>query len=193
VPMTEDSPFPAAVRASDADREVVAERLSDALADGRLSVDEHRQRIDRLYVTKTRAELVPLTADLGTCVRHGRQVPVERVRPQVAIVSSSMSRPTGRVGGRILALGLLGNMRIDLSHAAIDEGGVEIISNATLGAVDIVVPQDARVKMTGFPLLGVLSPTVKPGPTDGPTVTVRASALLGSVTIHRAEPEQAEG
>jgi hypothetical protein len=41
--------------------------------------------------------------------------------------------------------------------------------------------------MTGFPLVGSLSPTREPGPADGPHVKVSAFALLGSVTIHRAK------
>lgn len=190
--MTEENPARPVVRASDADRDRVAGLLGDALADGRLTNDEHGQRLDRVYASKTRADLEPLTADLDTSPRREGRHParVERVRPQVAVLSSSMARPTGHVRGRVVATGLLGNARIDLSHATIDEGGVEIVSNAILGAIDVVVPADARVKMTGFPLLGSLSPTVQPGPSTGPQVTVKALAVLGSVTIHRAEPDQ---
>ena len=54
------------LRASDADRERVAGLLGEALADGRLTVDEHRERIGILYATRTIDELTPLTADLGT-------------------------------------------------------------------------------------------------------------------------------
>lgn len=193
--MTEEDPPRAIVRASDADRDRVAELLGEALADGRLTNAEYSQRLDQVYASKTRADLAPLTSDLGASGPRGRgrhPVSVERVRPQVAILSSSMARPTGHVRGRIMATGLLGNARIDLSHATIDDDGIQIVSNAILGAIDIVVPTDARVKMTGFPLLGTLSPTVKPGPVDGPQVEVKASAVLGSVTIHRAKPDQPE-
>ena len=179
------------LRASDADRERVAGLLGEALADGRLTADEHRERIDLLYATRTLDELSPLTADLGTGRRDGERqrsaVPVERVAPQVSILSSSMARPTGRVEGQMVAFAFLGNARIDLTHASLDEDGVEITAQAIVGAVDIVVPPDARVTMTGFPLVGSLSPTREPGPADGPHVKVSAFALLGSVTIHRAE------
>lgn len=197
--MSQDNPSQAVLRASDADRDQVAELLNAALADGRLTDEEHRQRLDQLYASKTHADLAPLTSDLTLSGSHLQRrqptqpSPVERVRPQVAILSSSMARPTGHVGGRISATGLLGSACIDLSYATINEGGVEIVSNAVLGTVDIVVPAEARVKMTGFPLLGSLSPTVKPGPSDGPQVKVKGTALLGSVTIHRAKPEQSEG
>jgi len=185
------------LRASDADRDRVAGLLGEALADGRLTADEHRERIDLLYATKTHGELAPLTADLGTgprdVERQRSAVPVERVAPQVAILSSSMARPTGRVEGRIVGVGFLGEARIDLAYASLGEDGVEITAQAIIGRVDIVVPPDARVTMTGFPLLGELSPTREPGPADGPHVKVTAFALLGSVTIHRAEVKEDGG
>jgi DUF1707 SHOCT-like domain/Cell wall-active antibiotics response LiaF, C-terminal len=185
------------LRASDADRERVAGLLGEALADGRLTVDEHRERIDRVYASKTHDELAPLTADLGTGGRgvEGQRsaVPVERVAPQVAILSSSVARPTGHVEGRMVGVGFLGNARIDLTYASLGEDGVEITAQAIMGAVDVVVPPDARVTMTGFSLLGSLSPTREPGPAGGPHVKVSAFALLGSVTIHRAEVKEGDG
>ena len=185
------------LRASDADRDRVAGLLGEALADGRLTADEHRERIEILYASRTLDELAPLTADLGTgrrdVERQRSAVPVERVAPQVAILSSSVARPTGRVEGRIVGVGFLGEARIDLSYASLGEDGVEITAQAIVGSVDVIVPPEARVTMTGFPLLGQLSPTREPGPADGPHVKVSAFALLGSVTIHRAEVKEGDG
>jgi hypothetical protein len=184
------------LRASDADRERVAGLLGEALADGRLTADEHRERIDLLYAARTLDELVPLTADLGTGRRDVERprsaVLVKRVGPQVAILSSSTARPTGRVAGRMVGAAFLGEARIDLSHASLDEEGVKIAALAILGQVDIVVPPDARVTMSGFPLIGELSPTREPGPADGPHVKVSAFVLLGSVTIHRAKAKKGD-
>jgi predicted membrane protein len=101
-----------------------------------------------------------------------------------------MARPTGHVAGRLVGVAVLGDARIDLTHASLDQDGVEITAQAILGAVNIVVPPDARVTMTGFPLVGSLSTTREPGPADGPHVKVSAFTLLGSVTIHRAEPKE---
>lgn len=196
-PMPGDDRAELPLRASDADRDRVAGLLGDALADGRLTADEHRERIDLLYASRTHDELVPLTADLGTGRsdvgrRAAAAAPVVRVTPQVAILSSSVARPAGRVGGRMVGVGFLGDARIDLTYASLDQEGVEITAQAIVGAVDIVVPPDARVTMTGFVLLGSLSPTRTPGPADGPHVKVSAFALLGSVTIHRAKARQAD-
>jgi hypothetical protein len=53
-----------AVLASDADRDAVARVLNEAFADGRLTADEHRDRVHAAYATRTLPELAGLTADL---------------------------------------------------------------------------------------------------------------------------------
>ncbi|TQM03079.1 DUF1707 SHOCT-like domain-containing protein [Pseudonocardia kunmingensis] len=59
------SPIPApGLRASDAEREAVADRLRAAAADGRLTMAEADERQAVAYAAVTREELVPLTADL---------------------------------------------------------------------------------------------------------------------------------
>ena len=58
-----DAPLPD-VRASDADRERVVERLRQATADGQLTPDELEDRLNTTYAARFRRELMPLTADL---------------------------------------------------------------------------------------------------------------------------------
>jgi Domain of unknown function (DUF1707)/2TM domain len=52
------------LRASDADRERVAERLRAAAGEGRLSSDELEERLESAFSARTGAELEPLVADL---------------------------------------------------------------------------------------------------------------------------------
>lgn len=52
------------VRASDAERELVVERLTRALTAGRLTPDEFEQRSGVAYTARTRGELAELTRDL---------------------------------------------------------------------------------------------------------------------------------
>ena len=54
----------AVIRASDGDREAAAARLNQAAGDGRLTLQEFSERLDRAYAARTRAELAPLTACL---------------------------------------------------------------------------------------------------------------------------------
>ena len=52
------------VRASNAERELVVERLCRALSQGRLSVDEFDERTTAAYAAQTRGDLADLTRDL---------------------------------------------------------------------------------------------------------------------------------
>jgi hypothetical protein len=52
------------LRAADADRERIAERLRMSHAEGRLDLDEFQQRLDRCYEAKTFGELGELVRDL---------------------------------------------------------------------------------------------------------------------------------
>lgn len=50
--------------ASDGDRDAAARVLSEAFADGRLTADEHGERVRAAYAARTWPELARLTADL---------------------------------------------------------------------------------------------------------------------------------
>jgi hypothetical protein len=70
------------LRASDADREQVAERLRQATAEGRLLAEELEQRLGAVFAARTYGELDALVADL----------PSRRDMP-----ATSRPRPLGRV------------------------------------------------------------------------------------------------
>ena len=55
---------PGSYRASDADRDQVAEVLNSAYAEGRLTLDEHQERTQAALEAKTFDDLTALTADL---------------------------------------------------------------------------------------------------------------------------------
>ncbi len=78
----------ATLRASDADREAVAERLRQATIEGRLLAEELEQRLELLFSSRTYGELDALVADLP--IRRNppprRQAPIGRyVIPAIAI------------------------------------------------------------------------------------------------------------
>ena len=52
------------LRASDAEREHHAELLREHAAQGRLTVDELDERLDRVYAARTVGELTPVVSDL---------------------------------------------------------------------------------------------------------------------------------
>jgi hypothetical protein len=75
------------VRASDGDREVAAERLSEALTEGRLSMDEYDIRLGDAFKAVTHGELADLLDDL----------PGEQPRPAAAVRTEARPAPAGRL------------------------------------------------------------------------------------------------
>jgi hypothetical protein len=81
------------LRASDADRDRAASVLNAALAEGRLTAEEHSERLDSIYAAKTQAELVPLLEDLPAASGATSPVPVAGAPP------FSGARPAREHGG----------------------------------------------------------------------------------------------
>ena len=52
------------MRISDADRDRAATALGEHFAQGRLTVDEHAERLDAIWSARTGADLAPIFADL---------------------------------------------------------------------------------------------------------------------------------
>jgi uncharacterized membrane protein len=52
------------LRMSDAEREQAATALGEHYAQGRLTTEEHSERLDRIWAAKTRAEVAPIFSDL---------------------------------------------------------------------------------------------------------------------------------
>lgn len=68
------------LRMSDAERAAASAELGEHYAQGRLSTEEHAERLDRIWAARTRGELAPIFSDLpgpaasyaGTPVRAAR-------------------------------------------------------------------------------------------------------------------------
>jgi hypothetical protein len=104
--------FLPSIRASDSDREQVAERLRHATSEGRLTGDELDERLGILYAARTYGELDTLVADLPVA-RPQRQRDL-RIRPWVAA--------TGVVTLLVGVIGILALTR-GRSAAAVVGGG----------------------------------------------------------------------
>ncbi len=77
------------MRAADADRERYAERVRQALEEGRLTLDEVDLRLRDVYAAKTFGDLDRLVADLPG--------PVPSQRSQVASVEQAAKAPASRI------------------------------------------------------------------------------------------------
>jgi hypothetical protein len=98
--VSEELAGPEGLRAGNAEREVVVQRLNDAFGEGRLELAELDQRIAQAYAAKTVGELRPLLADLP--VRPG--TPGRRAAPGAvpAFAAAPHRPPVARVAAGVV-------------------------------------------------------------------------------------------
>ena len=69
---------PVHMRAADADRQKIADRLKAALDEGRLSLHEYDDRVGQAYAARTYAELLDLVTDLPAAGLSAEEVTARR-------------------------------------------------------------------------------------------------------------------
>ncbi len=191
---TQGAPVGSEFRASDAERDRIADILHDALAEGRLTADEHAERVDGVLRAKTVGELEVFIRDLPAAHRQGRAPSPAPYRPTagaipmdpddnvVAIFSGAVRKGRRRAGRRIHAYAIFGSVEIDLSEALFDHQQVVIKSFAVFGSVDIRVPENVSLRGMGGGVLGSFEvDTLDSDEPQAPVVYVDGWAVLGSV------------
>jgi hypothetical protein len=184
---------PPELRVSDADREATVVRLREAGGEGRLTLEELAERVERADSARTRADLDALTADLpATAAPHAYvEAPSKERRWVVAIMGGEERKGRWRPARRTNAVSIMGGVDIDLREAELADGA-EILATAVMGAVTITVPPGVSVELSGFALMGGnTGPNDKSLPLpDAPVVHVRAYSLMGGVVVERKKPRQ---
>jgi Domain of unknown function (DUF1707)/Cell wall-active antibiotics response 4TMS YvqF len=186
------------LRASDADRDRAASVLSTAMAEGRLTAEEHSDRLDAIYAAKTQAELVPLLDDL----------PGHAVAPAPG-PAGALSRPAGEPQDRIVAIlggatrkgtwhpsplttivTIMGGAEIDLRDAVLPGSEITINTLCIMGGVEITVPPEMRVVDSGTSIMGGhdhdgdTAESLQPG---APVLRITGLCVMGGVEIkHKA-------
>ncbi len=85
------------------------------------------------------------------------------------------------------AIALFGGSEIDLSQARLAPEGAELDLTAAFGGVEVTVPADWKVRMSGLPLFGGLTNKTAhkgAGDEDAPELTIRGFAAFGGVEVH---------
>lgn len=193
-----DDHRPPALRASDADRERHARILHTALGEGRITLTELDQRLGQVYAAKTLAELTPLVADLPAEVTATGSAPAAHQhaliggRPgsanSVAIFAGTDRKGNWVVPPRHTSVAFCGGVQLDLRTARFAEAHTTITCVAIMGGIEVIVPDDITVEVTGIGVMGAFdsqgdSPQV-PSP-NAPVVRVTGFAFWGGVTVKR--------
>ncbi|ANS67656.1 hypothetical protein SLINC_5432 [Streptomyces lincolnensis] len=183
------------MRASDAERDRIADMLREALAEGRLTADEHAERVEGVLNAKTVGELEVFIRDLPAAHRQHATaayapapnrptdaIPHEPDDNVVAVFSSAARKGRRRAGRRIHAYAIFGCVEIDLSEAIFEYRQVVIKAFAVFGTVEVRVPENVSLRSAGGGVLGNFEvDTVDSTDADAPVVFVDGWAVLGNV------------
>jgi hypothetical protein len=182
-------------RASDAEREAVADHLNAAVGEGRLTLEEFSARVAKAYAARTHGELDYVVRDLppaGWTTRIIDAHPMRRLaRPRYAPLELLFGavRRSGR--WRLppdTALGVaVGPIKLDLRGADLTSRMVTLSARTVVGSIKVWVPQGIRVYVEGVTTVG--SRTVEesdpPPHLDVPTLRLRLDTVVGSVKVYR--------
>ncbi|MET7620476.1 DUF1707 domain-containing protein [Streptomyces sp. NPDC005408] len=197
------------MRASDAEREHIAERLREAVAEGRLDMEEFGQRLDAAYKARTHGELEPLVCDLpvtGTtsaapAVTTGSGNWAQRVggpptsKFAFAFWGGFGRKGTWTVARRFTSFTMMGGGELDLRDARFEDRVTVIRCFAIMGGVNIVVPPDLNVEVSGIGFMGGFAEQGEGNPDpSAPRVIITGFALMGGVGVEckrtRAEKQR---
>ncbi|ARQ68841.1 DUF1707 SHOCT-like domain-containing protein [Streptomyces marincola] len=198
------------VRASDADRDRIADILREALAEGRLDPDEHSERVEAVFRSKTMGELERLIADLpaGQRTANGPQFMPGPYRPApppyphqvraphgppaanatnvVAVLSGTARQGRWRVPGRVNVVAVCGGAELDLTEALFEQQYVVVNATAICGGIEIKVPENVTLRGAGSGVMGGFEVREAESPEPGaPVVVVQGVAVFGGVEAKR--------
>lgn len=190
------------LRASDADRDQAAAVLNKAMAEGRLTAEEHSERLDALYASKTHADIVPLLDDLPG---HGTTLapvpvpgplapatparPVNRIR---AIFSEATRKGTWHVEPAMELVTVCGGAELDFREAVLPGREVSLKVTCVLGGVEIIVPPEMRVIDSGSAVMGGRDFTGEDDESDrpdAPVLRISGTCVLGGIGVRRKRHE----
>jgi hypothetical protein len=185
------------MRASDAERERTTEVLSRAAATGQLDVDELDERLQAAWAARTRADLERLVADVDvdSSVDITTPPPSDRVKVVghegsrwiVSIMGGNDRRGRWRIAKRCTVLNIMGGSNLDLCDVELSGQVTELNFFSFMGGGEIRVPDDVRVDISKFALLGgheVRLGDAAPPPTC-PLIRIRLVSIMGGAQVRR--------
>jgi hypothetical protein len=191
------------MRVSNDDRERVAKVLHDSMGEGRLTVSELEERLDKLYAAKTFGDLEPLTRDLpiGNQAKspafHPSPPPSSRIGGRgtsssaIAILSGAVRKGVWTVPPTFNAVAVMGGIEIDLSEARFEDAETTIQAFTLMGGIEIRLPRDIVVQVNGTGFMGAFESNVDEDiqPRPGvPVVKITGLAVMGGVEVKYGRP-----
>lgn len=190
------------MRISDADREKIAQVLHIAMSEGRITINELEERLTEVYAAKTVGDLKPVTADLPqhtTAIEPATSralgLPDSRIGGHpgsggsIAVMSGASRKGSWVVPPQHNSFAFWGGVEIDLRQARFAEKHSTITAVAIMGGIEITVPDDVNVDVTGVGFMGAFEledrARTPPASPTAPTIKVTGLAFWGGVVVKR--------
>lgn len=180
------------VRASDAERQAIADRLNAAVGEGRLTLEEFSDRVGAAYAARTQGELERLVTDLpAPSNRLSVGSPTLPTSPERAPLEVKIGAIKRRGRWRLApdsALGVaVGPIKLDLRGADLAAHEVTLSARTAIGAIKVWVPHGVRVEVEGTTAVGTrtIEESNLPPDVTVPTLRLRLDTGLGTVKVYR--------
>lgn len=204
------------LRASDADRDQVIQVLSTAFAEGRLTRDEHDERVEAVMSAKTFDDLVPLTRDLvfaetrypqrattppsqqvAAPDSHDWQIQpaaTDQADTMIAVFGGVSRKGKWRMRRRTQSFAMFGGIDLDLNEAVFEGPVVEINGAWIFGGLDIKVPEGLQIQDQTVGIFGGTDIKRVGEPQPGaPTLVIKGFTLFGGVSVSGPKPKRKYG
>ena len=183
-------------RASDADRDQVAEVLHTAYAEGRITLEEHADRTEAALTAKTFDDLTALTADLvpphpvpaPTTSTERQLVVTDGANPDhdrlTAVMSTVKREGSWRIRAHSIANNVMGDIKLDLTQATFDAPVVAISGTQLMGSLQLRVPRGVTIIDEVTNVMGGTSikDIGEPDPSM-PTIVLRGTNIMGDIKV----------
>jgi hypothetical protein len=185
------------LRASDADRDTAAAVINNALAEGRLTAEEHSERLDAIYSAKTHAELVPLLDDLpgqraamtpAPTTTSSELAPRGHVRRILCIFGGTSRKGAWHADPVIDMLAVFGGAELDFREAVLSGNEVVLRATAVFAGFEIIVPPEMRVVDNGTAIMGgreIAGNSDEAARPDAPVLRIEGACIFGGIEVKR--------
>ncbi len=177
-------------RISDSDRDRAATAINEAVALGRISPEEHAERLDLIYAARFTTDLAPLTADLrvhrevGDLVRQPINQQVDATFSKVA--TQMVHQPSAHVHAR----SRFGKLILDMRQLTPDAEPTVVQADSFCGQIKLILPPGATVIDLGRSRMG--QRVVPPAPAGtsvdtGPVIYLSGRTTFGQLKCQRTD------
>ncbi len=178
--------------------------LGNALAEGRLTPEEHSERLDAIFAAKTQADIAPLISDIpnaaalaqagGALVQPGASAVAtkgKRTR-MVALMGAFSRKGVWQVPQAMSAVTVMAGGDLDFRDAVLPPGEIRLRATCVMAGIDIIVPPEMRVIDSAWAIMGgieVPPETEESKRQDAPVLHLSGITIMGGVSIRR-KPRQ---